>query len=428
MSMSRRGLAAVLLSFTLLLAAAGVSGAREKVEVWVGHDSWVPYLMRFNEIQDEYEVEFLIQGSTDALIAAVAAGTPPDVFRSGELLELAARGVIQPLDSYIERDGVNLGDFIPGIMRSLQWEGKTYGLPLNGDAQLVYYNIDRFEERGLDANSPPATWTELESAARLLTKTGGDGRLEQLGFTWWWRRELTSLFLYQNHVTAFNEDLTDIGFDNAQALAVIDWIVDSQNEINGGQAAVDALIGAHGDSTGAFVAGALAMDLREPYVIARMERDNPGMRYGVIPLPIPEGGKRVTLSGGHRVTIPTGAKNPEGAWAFIKWVTSYEAGMEFAEPGFSERYIGKNYQGIGQSMSARMDVNLAAPFYRETPYWRDFAREIEFAMEYPVHPLHQRVFIMLHDGVRRVLDQEMSPGEALAHAAREARAALSDWQ
>lgn len=410
--------------------AVSAQSGREKVVVWVGHDSWLPYLLHFNEVQDKYEIEYQIQGSVDALLAAVAAGTPPDVFRTGAMLDLAARNVLQPLDEYIARDGVDLGEFIPGIMRSLQWEGRTYALPLNGDSNLVFYNMDRFEEAGLDSAATPATWSDLEGTARRLTSYGGDGRLQQLGFSWWAKTVQFTLFLHQKIDGIFNSDLTDIAFDNPQTLEVMDWIVDSQNQIAGGQAVVTEFFSRFGAGSphDAFVGGGLAMDTSAPAQIARTRTESPEMNFGVFPLPVAEGGRRVSLSGGHRVTIPVGATNPEGAWEFIKWLTSHEAGLEFAEVGFTQRYIPQAYQGIGQSMSARIAVNLEAPFYRETPLWRDFAQDMVYAIEHPIHPLHPAIITALREQTARVLDQEISTGEALEHATREARAELSSWR
>jgi len=403
--------------------------AQTKIEVWVGHDSWVPYLLHFNEIQDEYEIEYLIQGSTDALLAAVAAGTPPDVFRTGPMLDLAARGVLMPLDPFIQRDGVDLAPFIPGILRSLQWDGTTYALPLNGDSNLVFYNQDKFEEAGLDAAWVPQDWADLEAAARRLNRTDGEGLLQQLGFSWWAKSVQFTLFLHQTLDGIFTPDLSDIAFDTRETFDVINWIVDSQNAINGGQARVEELFERYGggSSHDAFVGGGLVMDTSAPAQIARTVTEAPDMRFGVFPLPVAPGGRRVSLSGGHRVTIPVGAKNPEGAWAFIKWLTSKEAGLEFAEPGFTQRYIDRAYQGIGQSMSARIDVNLEAPFYRDTPLWRDFAQDMVYAIEHPIHPLHPEIITILQDNTLRVLHQEISPGESLELSAHEARSRLAEW-
>ena len=412
----------------LVLSLSFSAAAKEKIEVWLGHDSWIPYVMRFNEVQDEYEAEWILQSSKDALIAAVVAGTPPDVFRSAGMLDLATRGVLQPLDPFIERDGVDLDAFIPGILKSLQWEGKTYALPLNGDSNLLFYNIDLFEAAGLDASAAPRTWAELEATARRLNREDGNGNLRQVGFSWWALGNQFLMFLHQKLDSMFDDSLTDVAFDAPEALEVIEWIVDNQNEINGGHGRVQALMQNYDNSWyNVFSLGGMAMNTNVPAMMARIETNNPDMRYGVVPLPLADGGRRVNVSGGHRVTIPVGAKNPEGAWAFIKWLTSFEAGMEFAEVGFTQRYIDRPYMGIGQSMSARIDVNLEAPFYRETPVWRDFAQDMIYAIDYPVHPLHERFSTLLQNNVLAVLNGAMGPGEAVEAAARQARAELNEW-
>ena len=44
-------------------------------------------------------------------------------------------------------------------------DGELYGLPINGNIQLLFYRADLFEEAGLDA---PVTWDDVEAAAELL--------------------------------------------------------------------------------------------------------------------------------------------------------------------------------------------------------------------------------------------------------------------
>ena len=44
-------------------------------------------------------------------------------------------------------------------------DGALYGLPINGNIQLLFYRADLFEEAGLSA---PTTWDEVEAAAQVL--------------------------------------------------------------------------------------------------------------------------------------------------------------------------------------------------------------------------------------------------------------------
>jgi len=61
--------------------------------------------------------------------------------------------------------------------------GTLYGLPINGNIQLLYYRKDLFDAAGLKA---PATWDEVEAAAKKLMKKpdlyGFSSRGQKAGF------------------------------------------------------------------------------------------------------------------------------------------------------------------------------------------------------------------------------------------------------
>ena len=59
---------------------------------------------------------------------------------------------------------------------NLKWKGTYYGVPMNFATLLLYYNKTIFTEAGLDPETPPATWDELEQyAEQIVEKTGKYG-------------------------------------------------------------------------------------------------------------------------------------------------------------------------------------------------------------------------------------------------------------
>src|SRR5690606_30814921 len=95
--------------------------------------------------------------------------------------------------------------------------------------------------------------------------------LQQLGFSWWAKSVQFTLFLHQVIDGIFAPGLGDIAFDNRDTFNVINWIVDSQNAINGGHARVEELFERYGSGSShdAFVGGGLVMDTSAPAQIAR---------------------------------------------------------------------------------------------------------------------------------------------------------------
>ncbi len=116
----------------------------------------------------------------EKIVTSIAAGTAPDVIRFGYVPRFASRGMIVPLDDYIQGpDGIDLDEYIDGALNASHiWEGKTYGLPHNLVPYGVFYNLDILEENGA---SIPQTYEEFVDLAKKLTKKDEEGEFIQRG-------------------------------------------------------------------------------------------------------------------------------------------------------------------------------------------------------------------------------------------------------
>lgn len=79
--------------------------------------------------------------------------------------ELAANGVLMPLDALIERDGHDLSDFHPVAIESSGYAGSQYGIPVQTTPELLCYRRDILAEAQL---APPTTTEDLVKVARKL--------------------------------------------------------------------------------------------------------------------------------------------------------------------------------------------------------------------------------------------------------------------
>ena len=57
-------------------------------------------------------------------------------------------------------------DVLPGPLKSVEWKGKTYAVPLNTNAQLLWYRKDLVPK-------PPETWDEMIAMAKKLPADRG---------------------------------------------------------------------------------------------------------------------------------------------------------------------------------------------------------------------------------------------------------------
>lgn len=92
------------------------------------------------------------------LTAAVAAGDPPDiaVLNAPFIMEVASRGMLEPINAYIEDLGIDLREtFYEYTIDEMTFQGDIWGLPSDTDCRILYYNKDMFEEAGLIAIGNP---------------------------------------------------------------------------------------------------------------------------------------------------------------------------------------------------------------------------------------------------------------------------------
>lgn len=133
------------------------AGQQDKVD-------FINYAMQtFKEKYPDIEVEEVPMEHSaykTKLTTAMAAGNPPDVFYTlpgGYLGAFVAGGQVYQLDDELAKDG--WGDsFISSALASVQYGGKTYGVPIDIDAVAVWYNKKLFDANGWTV---PTTWDEF---------------------------------------------------------------------------------------------------------------------------------------------------------------------------------------------------------------------------------------------------------------------------
>jgi len=62
-------------------------------------------------------------------------------------------------------------DYLEGPLESVQYQGKTWGVPWFTDAGMFYYRMDLLEKSGF--SGPPRTWEEMKQVARKVQADHG---------------------------------------------------------------------------------------------------------------------------------------------------------------------------------------------------------------------------------------------------------------
>src|SRR5438067_6611561 len=136
----------------------------------------------FMKQQPQIKVDWVNGNSTDDNLAKfmtmAAAGTPPNVvqvhYSNG--VDLASRGTLVALDSYMARDRVKKEDFVPGLADEFAWKKTQYGLPKDNALRVMFLNLDLFDKAGVKYPADTWTWDDfLEAAKKLTDRTPATG-------------------------------------------------------------------------------------------------------------------------------------------------------------------------------------------------------------------------------------------------------------
>lgn len=166
------------------------SVAKEPIQWWVGWGELVPFfdsfktMPRFKELMGDYDVEMKPNVSNEALLTAIAAGTPPDIAANVPYYDLFAREVCVEISDWVAKSSIiRKEDYIEGNWSGGFYQGKMYGVPtLECFVRFgLNYNARMVEAAGLDPDKPPVTWDEALEWHRALTKFDSAGNLLQIG-------------------------------------------------------------------------------------------------------------------------------------------------------------------------------------------------------------------------------------------------------
>ena len=81
---------------------------------------------------------------------------------------MADSGTILPAQSCIEADDYDMSDFVPTLVDYYSVDGNLYPASMTGSNALIYFNVDHFEEAGLDPANPPTNLDEIRAAAEAI--------------------------------------------------------------------------------------------------------------------------------------------------------------------------------------------------------------------------------------------------------------------
>ncbi|WP_126427183.1 ABC transporter substrate-binding protein [Brevibacillus marinus] len=370
---------------------------------------------RFNSEQSEVKVNAAFQGdyyeNHAKVMSSIAAGNQPDLtmVEIASIAAFAESGALEPLESYVNgSDGVELNDYIPGLLGNSYWKNTLYAMPFNRSTPLLYINRDMLKQAGLPEEGPK-TWDELRSFAEKLS--GGAGETQTWGFSTpidiWFYEAL----VFQNGGSILSEDGKTVMFNQPRGVEplrfwkeMIDagimkmppgekynaWDVAKSDFIN---QKVAMIFTSTGDLNGLleqakFAVGTAFLPAKES--------------YGA-----PTGGANLVI------LAKSSAEEKAAAWKFIKWLTSPENTAFFSKS--------TGYMPVRQSA---LELAEMKQLYAEKPQFEVAVQQLEHARARPMAPGYKELQEIIMAELQRAILGQATPEEALNTAAEKAQKLL----
>ena len=93
----------------------------------------------------------------------ISNNNAPDILNIDTFADYANEGLLLPVKDYCPEE--LFGDFFPSFIEQSVIDGTVWAVPDLASARALYYNIDMFEEVGIEV---PTTWAELEDACQAI--------------------------------------------------------------------------------------------------------------------------------------------------------------------------------------------------------------------------------------------------------------------
>ena len=240
------------------------------------------------------------------MLAATAAGSPPDAYRGWAwIVGDAAIGALTNLQPYVDAADVDLMDFWPATLNQMKYQGDVHAMSISTIVQFMYYNKDRMREGGLDPDNPPTTIAELDEQGAALNDIADDGEILRLGFSptlpgkqvWEWGAAFGSQY--------WDEAEGNIALDEEAWVELLNWYKGYGDKFGvENLAGYASTYGGNGfgrnSPQGIYYTGLISFWVIGSWLFNDMGEYGPDVDFGVIPIPDPGGRGRRHAGHFHR--------------------------------------------------------------------------------------------------------------------------------
>jgi multiple sugar transport system substrate-binding protein len=398
-----RGVAALLLAGTAILAlgAAGCAkpgSGRKTIVFW----QFSP-LSAIQPVLDRFELEnpdlavkveqLTWQSGREKIVAAIAAGRPPDLCELGStfLPGLVADSTLLDLT---EHAAALRGTLVGWELAS--YHGRAYAIPWMLGTRALYVNGDLMSRAGLDPAKPPATWEELFLVSRRIAERIPDAR--GFGMNAGEREILFKKFMpfaWGNGGSILDSTLTKSALNSRENLDALRFYLSLKPY---------SLLDRQEMHEQAFGKGRLGIIISGPWLLRTLPETSPDLRFTVALMPRPAAGRGAPASfaGAEVLGVFRNARRKEEALRLARFLVRPENTMPV-------------FLATGNAFPAAVGAD-ADSYFATHPMDRVFLAQLKTAVAPPLHPRWVEIEEIVNGELEAAIYGTKTPEAALASA------------
>ncbi|MGJ4849693.1 ABC transporter substrate-binding protein [Bacillota bacterium Meth-B3] len=395
-----RKLKALILAVLTLFAVAAPALAETTITFGMWDENQYPYyqeLMKMFMAQNpDIKVEIQLTPWNEywtKLDAAAGAKNDPDTYWMNiNMPKYAEAGVLERLDGWIEKDGVNMADWSEGAVSMYNYKGTQWALPINADSVVVAFNKALFDKYGVAHPAEGWTWGDMVATGAQLrdaiAKAGGgeyplvmelDGQPSYYQFI---TQEGVNLFGTEGKKSGWAEPGTVKAFEDV--LGLMDEKIMPENMVLSDTKGTDL-----------FISAKACMVYIGSWKATVLENSSIAGDIGLVPMPAKQNNKCAV--GGIAYALSANSQNKEEGWQLLKYLGGQEA-ME---------YLSSNGVCLPTFIAAQKSY---APQFKNIP-GEVFVQQANISAPYPWVPLSSQWNSDETEIVTGIFNRDITPEE-----------------
>jgi len=364
-----------------------------------------PVLDRFHREHPDIEVQveqLTWQSGREKIVAAIAAGRPPDLCELGSTF---LPGLVA--DSTL----LDLTDRVADLRSSLlgwnvaSYRGHAYAIPWMLGTRALYINDDLVRRAGLDPAKAPETWADLARAARMIATRVPTAR--GFGMNAGEREILIKKFMpfaWGNGGDILDSSLTKSVIASPANLAALKFYLSLKPY---------SLLDRQEMHEEAFAKGRLGIIISGPWLLRKLPEEAPDLHYTVALMPKPalNRGTPASFAGAEVLGIFRNAKRGEEAMRLARFLVRPENAMPL-------------FLSTGNAFPAAR-ASSADSYFVSHPKDAVFVHQLETAVCPPLHPRWVEIEEIVNGELEEAIYGRKTADAALASADARITAVLS---